>query len=29
MVENEDLSVTLLGMKKIIPYRTVQNGACQ
>jgi hypothetical protein len=29
MVENEDLSVTPLGMKIVMPYRTVQNGACQ
>jgi len=29
MVENEDLSVTPLGMKKIMPYRNFQNGAGQ
>jgi len=29
MVENEDLSVTPLSIKKITPYRTVRNGDCQ
>jgi len=29
MVENEDLSVNPLGIKKIKPYRTVRNGDYQ